>query len=327
MNAQPTVGPLLPSFAQPIQDSDAITFLNRLQCPLVTVPDLRADQRPGTVPTAVMTTGTQTSADSVPLLLLPRFDSSALECRHLIPYLAPYRRIYALDLLGFGFTACPPPVSIGPSTIRQHLYATWQQLINRPVALLGASLGGAVAIDFALRFPDCVERLILVDSVGFSGSFPLGQYLDASLLDWGADWLRFRQGVALHVLTMLPFADPSLKDKVLCARLHQAMPGWKPAIVSFTQSGGYSYLAQQIASIQQPTLILWGNRDTTLGTEDAWKFKRAIPHSRLVWITGAGHAPHMDAPEAVASHPANTRLNVKSSRVMLLYDTPRVSPA
>ena len=78
------------------------------------------------------------------------------------------------------------------------------------------------------------------------------------------------------------------------------MPGWKRAIVSFTQSGGYGYLTQHIASIQQPTLILWGDRDSTLGTEDAWKIKRALAHSRLAWITGADHAPHIDAPEAVA---------------------------
>ncbi|MEL6385565.1 MAG: alpha/beta hydrolase [Cyanobacteria bacterium J06626_18] len=300
MNAKPTVEPFLPTLAQQIQDNDAIAFLNRLQRPLVTVPDLMAGQHPVTVPTAVMTTGTQTSADSVPLVLLPGFDSSVLEFRHLIPYLAPHRRIYALDLLGFGFTVYPPSTTIAPSTIRQHLYATWQQLIDRPVALLGASLGGAVAIDLALSHPDCVEQLILVDSVGFSGSFPLGKHLDASLLNWGADWLRFRKGFALQALARLPLADPSLKDKALCALLHQAMPDWKKAIVSFTQSGGYSYLAEHIAAIQQPTLILWGDHDTTLGTEDAWKFKRAIPHSCLVWIAGADHAPHIDAPEAVA---------------------------
>lgn len=300
MNLQSQVEPFLPTGAQQIQDRDAIAFLNRLQRHLVSVPGLMAGKHPITVPTAVMTTGNPPSTDSVPLLLLPGFDSSALEFRHLIPYLAPDKAIYALDLLGFGFTAYPPAVAIAPNTICQHLYATWRQFINRPVALLGASLGGAVAIDFGLRHPDCVERLILVDSIGFSGSFPLGQHLDASLLDWGADWLRFRKGVSLHALVMLPFADPSLKDKVLCAMLHQAMPGWKPAIVSFTQSGGYSYLAQQIVAIQQPTLILWGDCDTTLGTEDAWKFKRAIPHSCLVWIKGADHAPHIDTPEAVA---------------------------
>ena len=96
------------------------------------------------------------------------------------------------------------------------------------MVLLGASLGGAVAIDLALNYidlalndPDGVEQLILVDSVGFSGSFPFGQYLDASLLYWGANGLRFRKEIALQVLQMLPLVDPSLKDKVLCALLHQ----------------------------------------------------------------------------------------------------------
>ncbi|MEM1281676.1 MAG: alpha/beta hydrolase, partial [Cyanobacteria bacterium P01_H01_bin.152] len=278
MSAQLTIKPFLPTWAQPIQDGDAIAFLNHLQRQLVTVPGLMGAQHPATVSTAVMTTGKQTPTDSVPLVLLPGFDSSALEFRHLIPYLAPSRNVYALDLLGFGFTDYPSSVSIAPNTIRQHLYATWQQLINRPVVLLGASLGGAIALDFALRCPGCVERLILVDSVGFSGSFPLGQYLDASLLNWGADWLRWRKSMALQAATMLPFTDSSQTDKILCAMVHQAMPGWKQSIVSFTQSGGYGYLAQQISTIQQRTLILWGERDQTLGTEDAWKFKRAIPH-------------------------------------------------
>ncbi|MEM6839531.1 MAG: alpha/beta hydrolase [Cyanobacteria bacterium P01_C01_bin.120] len=292
--------PFLPTSAQQIQDGDAIAFLNHLQRHPVTVSDLVTGAPPVTVPTAVMATGKPTPADAAPLILLPGFDSSALEFRHLIPYLAPHKTLYAIDVLGFGFTASPPSIAIAPSTIRQHLYATWQQLINRPVVLLGASLGGAIAIDFALRHPDCVERLILVDSVGFSGSFPLGQYLDNSLLNWGADWLRFRKSMAFQTAAMLPFTSSSQTDKILCAMLHQAMPGWRQAVVSFTQSGGYGYLAQQIAAIQQPTLILWGDRDSTLGTEDAWKFQRAIAHSRLMWITGADHAPHVDAPEAVA---------------------------
>lgn len=292
--------PFLPALTQQIQDGDAMAFLNHLQRQPIAVSDLMTGAPPVEVPTAVMATGKPASADSAPLMLLPGFDSSSVEFRHLIPYLAPHKAIYALDGLGFGFTAYLPSIAIAPSTIRQHLYATWQQLIDRPVALLGASLGGAIAIDFALRHPDCVERLILVDSVGFSGNFPLGQYLNASLLNWGADWLRLRKDMALQAATMLPFTSSSQTDKILCAMLHQAMPGWKQAIVSFTQSGGYRDLAQRIAAIQQPTLILWGERDSILGTEDAWKFKRSLARSRLVWIAGADHAPHIDAPEAVA---------------------------
>jgi pimeloyl-ACP methyl ester carboxylesterase len=51
--------------------------------------------------------------------------------------------------------------------------------------LVGASLGGAVAIDFALNYPNWVRSLVLIDSVGFSGSFPVGQFLPHPLIELG----------------------------------------------------------------------------------------------------------------------------------------------
>jgi pimeloyl-ACP methyl ester carboxylesterase len=112
-----------------------------------------------------------------PILLLHGFDSSLLEFRALLPLLAVQHEVWAVDLLGSGFTERLPHLAMNPTTIRQHLYATWQQLIHRPIVLVGASLGAAVAIDFALTYPECVSRLVLIDSVGFSGSFPVGQWL------------------------------------------------------------------------------------------------------------------------------------------------------
>ena len=113
--------PFLPTLAQQIQDSDAIAFLNHLQRHPVTVSDLVTGAPPVTVPTAVMATGKPTPADAAPLILLPGFDSSALEFRHLIPYLAPYKTLYAIGVLGFGFTASPSSVAIAPRTIRQQI--------------------------------------------------------------------------------------------------------------------------------------------------------------------------------------------------------------
>ncbi len=209
--------------------------------------------------------------------------------------------IYAMDLLGSGFTAHLRSVDVNPATIRQHLYSTWKPLIDRPVTLLGASLGGAVAIDFALNHPDCVERLILIDSVGFSGSFPLGKWLGSPLLDWGADWLHFRKDFASQAMGIIPVFNKSQQDLVLCSSLHQAMPGWKEAVKSFTRSGGYSYLKTVIPEVPQPTLIIWGDEDETLGTGDARRFEQAIAHSRLVWVKGGDHAPHIYYPRAVAT--------------------------
>lgn len=294
--------PFVPPTAQLLRDPEAIALLQQLRrCP-IPMPGWEI----GAVNTAFVAAN---RADQLPLLLLHGFDSSLLEFRRLLPRLPSRWPAYAIDLLGAGFTDCPAAIAVTPQTIRQHLYSSWRALINRPVALVGASLGGAVAIDFALAYPDCVARLVLVNSVGFSGSFTLGPWLPAPLLERGADWLRWRKETAFLALDALPWFDHAgLRDSLLCASLHQQVPGWQRAIVSFTQSGGYQNLAARIAGITQPTLILWGDRDTTLGTADADRFKQTIADSRLVWIRGAGHVPHIEQPRAVAKALANSLL-------------------
>lgn len=293
--------PFIPPAAQQLQDADAIALLRRLKRYSITVPKLAATEAATILPTAALTPESPAQPpDSSPLLLLHGFDSSLLEFRRLIPHLAPHRPVFALDWLGFGFTAHLPSVPVAPRTIAQHLYYAWKTLIDRPVTLVGASLGGAVALDFALTHPACVERLVLIDSVGFSGNFPVARLITSSLLELGADWLHYRKEVASQVLNWLPFVDPRQRDLVLCSSLHQAVPGWKQAVVSFSRSGGYTHLPQRLGEVRQPTLIVWGERDASLGTEDARKFEQAIPQSRLAWIKSAGHVPHLFSPAAVA---------------------------
>ena len=292
--------PFIPPSAHQLQDGNAISLLHRLRRHPIIVPGLISADLPTTVPTAVVMPDKKAPADHTPLLLLHGFDSSLLEFRHVFPHLASRWSVYAVDLLGFGFTSHLTSVTVEPRAICQHLYHTWKTLIDLPITLLGASLGGAVAIDFALTHPTCVERLILIDSVGFSGSFSLGKWLFSPILDWGADWLHFRKATAYQALGALPFISPGQQDLVLCSSLHQDMPGWKQAVMSFTRSGGYSAIAERLPEIKQPTLILWGDEDKTLGTHDARKFEKAIARSHLVWIKGADHAPHIDYPAVVA---------------------------
>lgn len=234
-----------------------------------------------------------------PVVLLHGFDSSVLEFRRILPLLA-HHQVWALDLLGFGFTERVGGMPINPLMIRRHLHHFWQTAIAQPVVLVGASMGGAVAIDFTLTHPDCVSKLVLIDSIGFSGSFPLGRLLVAPF-DWLAvEWLRYRKLAALNAVSVLPHTDPMLIDMIRCSLLHQQMAGWNGAIASFTQSGGYSELAPRIAQVRHPTLILWGTSDDVLSSGDAEKFRKAIAHSKLVWIQNSGHVPHLEQPEVTA---------------------------
>ncbi|MBD3883976.1 alpha/beta hydrolase [Phormidium tenue FACHB-886] len=291
----------LPPSVSEIQDSEAIDLLQQLQRQTVQVPFA---QNPTAIATAYVrySPAQPASQSNPPIVLLHGFDSSLLEFRRLLPALAAQHESWALDLFGFGFTDYVPTVAVNPQTIRRHLFSVMETWIGQPVVLVGASLGGAVAIDFALHHSNWVRSLVLIDSVGFSGSFPIGQFFPHPLIELGADWLYFRKRAALTVSSVLPMLDPSLTNVLRCSLLHQEMPGWKAAITSFTQSGGYSSLSDRIAQVNHPTLILWGEADDVLGTEDATQFKQAISGSQLAWIPKAGHVPHFEQPQSVAAH-------------------------
>ena len=236
------------------------------------------------------------------VLLLHGFDSSLLEYRYLYPLLAAKLETWALDLLGFGFTQRFPDLAYNPQTIKEHLYCFWQKMINRPVVLVASSMGGATAIDFAITYPHAVNKLVLINSVGYSGSFYLGKLLWEPL-DWlGVEFLRQRRIQALFWGKNFGLIDPKIEDVLRCAILPSLMPNWEIGIKDFTRSGGYYDLKNRIHLVTQPTLILWGNRDEMLGTAAAVKFKQAIANSQLTWLPGVGHTPHFEQPEAVAEY-------------------------
>lgn len=291
----------LPATANQIRDSQAIALLEQIQRQTVQV---SFSQDAVSIDTAFVHPDIpEFQPDASPLLFIHGFDSSLLEFRRILPLLTSEQSIWAIDLYGSGFTAFSEKVPVNPQTIRLHLYRAIARLINKPVILIGASLGGAVAIDFSLHYPEWVRAILLIDSVGFSGSFPIGEFLPVPVIQFGTAWLHFRKQAALTAANLLGpgfSAAPRLADDLRCSLLHQQMPGWPAATLSFTRSGGYARIGDRIAELQQPTLILWGEADDILGTADAQKFQQTIPSSELIWIKQAGHAPHLDQPQEVS---------------------------
>ena len=236
-----------------------------------------------------------------PILLLHGFDSSMLGFRHLIPYLAD-NQTWAIDLLGFGFTERLANLTYSADHIREHLASFWQSMIKRPVTLVGVSMGGAAAIDFTLSYPEAVSKLVLINSVGYNGSFPIGRVLPQPIVELGTEFWRQRRYQSLFWGKPWGMLDEKTEDVIRCAALPSFMPNWDLAINSFTSSGGYDRLSDRIALVNKPTLILWGEKDDVLGTASASKFERAIANSKLIWLPGMGHSPQWSHPEIVAAH-------------------------
>jgi pimeloyl-ACP methyl ester carboxylesterase len=254
-------------------------------------------------PEPITTTYVHQGSGGTPILLVHGFDSSVLEYRRILPLLAQENEVWAVDLLGFGFTDRLPDVAYSPLAIKTHLYYFWKTLINQPVILVGASMGGAAVIDFTLTYPEVVKNLILIDSAGLKGGSALSKLMFPQLYKLAAEFLRNPK--VRERICRSAYKDQSLvsQDALDCAELHLKMSNWSEALITFTKSGGYSaYKLQQLGQIEQPTLILWGDSDKILGTKDAPKFNKAIPNSQLIWIQSCGHIPHVEKAEITAQH-------------------------
>ncbi len=252
-------------------------------------------------PTPISTSFIHAGATNItPILILHGFDSSLMEFRRLVPQLAASQEVWAMDLLGFGFTERPEGISYSPDSIQQHLYACWQTWINRPVVLVGASMGGAAAIAFALAYPDAVQQLVLIDSAGYTEGPNAGKWLIPPLGFLATEFLRnpkVRQSISQQAYFNPIWASD---DARRCAALHLIQPRWREALIAFTKSGGYRSVKTQLPRLTCPTLILWGDSDRILGTQDAQAFHEGIPQSKLVWIKECGHVPHLEKPEEIA---------------------------
>lgn len=286
----------LPNSVEQLTESTSIALAQNIQYQPIFTP--LSEQ-------AIGTTYVKLGKFGTPILLLHGFDSSIFEFRRLLPILAEKQETWAIDLLGFGFTERSPKLTFSPSALATHLYYSWKALIGQPVILIGASMGGAAAIDFTLTYPQAVKKLVLIDSAGFTAGPAMGKFLFPPLGYLATSFLRnpnIRQRISINAYCNPKFAS---FDAQLCAALHLQMSGWAQALIAFTKSGGYGSFSNKLRDIQQSTLVLWGESDRILGTADAEKFTSAIANSKLIWIANSGHVPHLEQPDITAQHILN----------------------
>ena len=279
-----------------VTEADARWALDRLQRVPVRVESLGVESLGATIETTFYRS--EQHHDGAPVLFLHGGDSTCLEWRHVMRQLTGHHDCIAVDWWTGGWTSrgevTAAVVEGGAAPwdcIRAHLYAFWaQELEGRPVQLVGTSMGGAVAIDFARAHPEAVSRLVLVDSGGESYAAP--PPVVGSLL----------APVCPVVLRAVAWLTPRLGERAALGSLHRTASGWIEAYVAYLGSGGYeiSVGPEAIRQLQQPTLVVWGEDDPVLPPSDARKFERDLPHcERVAMIAGGGHCPQLLQTEAV----------------------------
>ena len=234
-----------------------------------------------------------------PLLLLHGFDSSLLEFRRLVPLLAAHHRLIIPDLYGFGFTPRPDDGDYSPRGVLTHLEALLAALSDRlagvPLGLIGASMGGSVAVELARRQPQRITQLLLLSPAGLTGRpMPLPPLLDGL----GVRFLALpgvRRGLCRSA-----FANPDAsvaEPELEIASLHLQTPGWAEALRRFARSGGFAGCGEPLPT--QPLTVLWGANDRILRAPQK-RAAQAMLGERLREVQNCGHLPHIDQPQLVA---------------------------
>ncbi len=281
----------LPTSIHQLTEPSSIDLASQIQ---------RVDITTSLVTQPISTSYIHQGTGGVPIVFLHGFDSSLLEFRRIIPIIASQQQVWAIDLLGFGFTERLADCPFSSESICTHLQAFWQAMIHQPMILVGVSMGGAAAIEFTLNYPEAVDKLILIDSAGFSQPPKVGKFLIQPLGNLATKFLsspNVRKGVSEKAYFDRKFVTA---DAQLCAALHLEMPRWSETLIDFTRSGGYGYLLDRLPEIWQETLILWGKQDQILGTKPAQQFQQGLPNAQFHWVDNCGHVPHLEQPEITA---------------------------
>jgi len=249
----------------------------------------------------------RTAGSGPVLLLIHGIAGSSATWDDVLPWLAERCCVIAPDLLGHGGSAKPRgDYSLGAyaSGLRDLLGV----LGHERATVVGHSLGGGVAMQFAYQFPERCERLVLVSSGGLGRE--LHPILRGAALP-GAEWvlpLLCAAGVREGVDAVARFfarlglrAAPDLEEmwrgfsSLADAEARQAFIHTLRTIVDVSgqrvSAADRLYLAAEV-----PMMIVWGDRDPMIPVAHARAAHLAIAGSRLEVFRAAGHFPHRDDP-------------------------------
>jgi pimeloyl-ACP methyl ester carboxylesterase len=251
----------------------------------------------------------QSSGEGEPVfLLLHGFAASIFSWREVQGPLSQMGRVVAYDRPGFGLTERPMPEDwegANPYTIESqtqlliHLMDALE--INRAI-LVSNSAGGTQALYTYLHYPQRVQALILVDPAVYTGGGApdwskfllktpqmrrIGPWLVRSISHWGESAID------------LAWHDPSLITPEIIAgyRLPLRVENWDRALWEFTLASRDLNLETQLEGIRVPTLVITGDDDRIVPTEDSLKLADEIPGAELAILPNCGHLPQEECPQ------------------------------
>ena len=237
------------------------------------------------------------------LLLLHGSNSSLFTWQGWVTELSGEHRVISFDLPGHGLT--------GPDPKGRYSHAEMAELVDHVATALGVSrfslagnsMGGHLAIVYALAHPERVEKLILVDSHGLHREEPpplIFRLAGAPVLGHVLARLSPRFVIAGNVRSV--YGDPGKVTDALVDRYQELLlrDGNREALRIRFATQEEEVDPAQLRTLKMPVLILWGAQDRWVLPKYGERMRDAIPGSRLITFAGLGHVPMEEDPVATA---------------------------
>lgn len=236
-----------------------------------------------------------------PVILIHGFNMDANTWRNNIDVLALSHKVYAIDLWGLGFSH-RKSVDPGYELYSEQLLRFMDEKGIHKATLVGHSMGGGTAIFFAVKHPNRVEKLVLVDSAGIPNPLPLRSKfftlpgVGEFLLSINNDYFRKKN------LGDLWFFDrDQMTDEVYeTITQFQKIEGSSEILLKILRKDFFHTLSAKIRQLNQlniPVLIIWGEHDISIPLNIGQEMHGILEGSQLEIIEQGGHMPNFDDPD------------------------------
>jgi haloalkane dehalogenase len=234
----------------------------------------------------------------------------SFEWRHLVRALAPRVRCIAPDHIGFGLSERPREAPYTPEWHAENFAQFIDWLDLKALTLVVHDFGGPIALAYALRRPERITRLVVINSWmwSFAGDRDMerkGRIAGGAIGLFLYRWANF----SLRVLMPSAYGDRRKLTPAIHAQYLDRFPDrwsrgavlWRLARALLGSSDFYDSLWRARAKlVKTPALIVWGTEDPAFQPRQLECWRDVLPQAEVVQLARAGHWPHEEAPDDVA---------------------------